>query len=131
MHFLPLKSSFEVTRGHQPSFAITFDQKEVEPWDWCQYVRLGQANRLICNMTQFGLHVTLARLDLRSNFDLELSGSFYTWFDVPERDEHDIIKMVALPLKLKILSSKNRFGKFRIGDLNFNLNQKMTEMISK
>ena len=60
----------EVTNRHLP---ITFDQKEMETWDWCQYVRLGQANRLICNMTHFGHHVTLAWLDLRSNFDLDLS----------------------------------------------------------
>ena len=50
----------EVTNRHLP---ITFDQKEIETWDWCQYVRLGQANRLICNMTHFGHHVTL-RSDL-------------------------------------------------------------------
>ena len=50
------------------------------------------------------------------------------------RDKHDGIKIVALPLKLKILSSKNRFENFGIlapGDLNFDLRQKMTEMISK
>ena len=65
----------EVTNRHLP---ITFDQKAVETWDWCQYVRLGQANRLICNMAHFSHHVTLAWLDLRSNFDLDLSMSFYT-----------------------------------------------------
>ena len=70
----------EVTNRHLP---ITFDQKEIETWDWCQYVRLGQANRLICNMTHFGHHMTLAWLDLRSNFDLDLSKSFYIWFDAP------------------------------------------------
>ena len=74
-----LRSS-EVTNRHLP---ITFDQKEIETWDWCQYVRLGQANRLICNMTHFGHHVTLAWLDLRSNFDLDLSKSFYILFDAP------------------------------------------------
>ena len=70
----------EVTNRHLP---ITFDQKEIETWGWCQYVFLGQANRLICNMTHFGHHVTLAWLDLRSNFDLDLSKSFYIWFDAP------------------------------------------------
>ena len=70
----------DVTNRHLP---ITFDQKEIEPWDWCQYVRLGQANPMICNMTHFGHHVTLAWLDLRSNFDLDLSKSFYIWFDAP------------------------------------------------
>ena len=67
---------------------------------------------MICNMTHFGHHVTLARLDLRSNFDLDLSKSFYIWFDAPLRDKHDGVKFVALPLKLTILLSKNRFGKF-------------------
>ena len=70
----------EVTNRH---LQITFDQKEIEMWDWCQYVRPGQANRLICNMTPFGHHVTLAWLDLRSNFGLDLSKSFCIWFDVP------------------------------------------------
>ena len=74
-----LRSS-EVTNRHMP---ITFDQKELETWNWCQYVRLGQANRLIDNMTHFGHHVTLAWLDLRSNFDLDLSKLFYIWFDAP------------------------------------------------
>ena len=59
--------SHEVTNRHLP---IPFDQKEIETWDWCQYVRLGQANQLICNMTHFGHHVTLAWLALRSNLDL-------------------------------------------------------------
>ena len=36
----------------------------------------------------------------------------YTWLDAPWRGKHDGIKIVALPLKLKILSSKNRFRKF-------------------
>ena len=67
---------------------------------------------MICNMTHFGHHVTLARLDLRSNFDLDLSKSFYIWFDAPEQDKHDGIKFVALSSKLKFLLSKNRFGKF-------------------
>ena len=70
----------EVTNRHLP---ITFDQKEIETWDWCPYVRPGQANPMICNMTHFGHHVTLARLDLRSNFDLDLPKSFYIWFDAP------------------------------------------------
>ena len=62
----------DVTNRNLP---ITFDQKEIETWNWCQYVRIGQTIRLICNMTHFGHHVTLAWLDLRSNFDLDLSKS--------------------------------------------------------
>ena len=68
----------EVKNRHLP---ITFHQKEIETWDWCEYVRLGQANPMICNMSHFGHYVTLAWLDLRSNFDLDLSKSFYIWFD--------------------------------------------------
>ena len=70
----------EVTNCHLP---ITFDQKDIETWDWCQYVCLGQANRLICSMTHFGHYVTLAWLNLRSNFDLDLSKPLYIWFDAP------------------------------------------------
>ena len=83
-----------VTNSHLP---ITFDQKEAETWDWCHYVRLGQANRLICNMTHFGHHVTLAWLDLRSNLYLDFSRSFYIWFDAPLRCKHDGIKIAAVP----------------------------------
>ena len=36
----------------------------------------------------------------------------YTWFDAPWRDKHDGIKIVALPLKVHILSSKNRLDFF-------------------
>ena len=63
-------------------------------------------------LTYLGHQVTLPWLDLRSNFDIDLSRSNYAWFDAPWRDKHDGIKIVALPLKLKILSSKNLFGKF-------------------
>ena len=79
------------------------------------------------NLTYLGHRVTLPRLDLRSNFDLDLSRSNYTWFDAPGRDKHDGIKIVALPLKVKILSSKNvleNFGILTPGNLNFDLSQK-------
>ena len=84
LHCLPLERSFEVTRDQKPSFANNFlSKREIETWNWWQYVRLGQANPMICNMTHFGHHVTLAWLDPRSNFDLDLSKSFYIWFDAP------------------------------------------------
>ena len=80
LHCLRLERTFEVTRGHQPSFANNFWSKgDRDVWDWCQYVRLGQANLLICNMTHFGHHVTLAWLDMRSNLDLDLLRSFYIY----------------------------------------------------
>ena len=68
---------------------------------------------MMYNLTYLGHRVTLPWLDVRSNFDLDLSRSNYTWLDAPCRDKHDGIKIVALHLKLKILSSKNRFGKLR------------------
>ena len=122
----------EVTNRYLP---ITCDQKEIETWDWCRYVRLGQAKQLICNMIHLGHHMTLAWLDLRSNFDLDFSKSFYIWFDAPWRDKHNGIRIVALPLKWKILSSKNLSDIF----LNFDpwwpefwpeTKKNMTEIIS-
>ena len=75
-------------------------------------VCLRKAHRMIYNLTNLGHQVTLPWLDLRSNFDLDLSMSNYTWFHTPWRDKHDGIKIVALPSTLKILSFKIRFGKF-------------------
>ena len=102
----------EVTRGHQQFLPITWEPNEIETWDCCNCVCLRKAHRMMYNLTSLGHRVTLPWLDLRSNFDLDLSRSNYTWFDAPWRDKHDGIKIVALPLKLKLLSSKNRFGKF-------------------
>ena len=45
-----------VTNRHLP---ITFDPKELETWDWCQYVRLGQANRLILTLSHKGQTLNL------------------------------------------------------------------------
>ena len=123
--------SLEVTNSFLP---ITWVLNE-ETWDWCHWVCLGKAHRMMYNLTYLGHRVTLPWLDLRSNFDLDLSRSYYTWFDAPWRGKHDGIKIVALPLKLKILSSKNHFGKF----WNFDPwwpqfwpePKKMTDMISK
>ena len=103
----------EVTRVHQQFFfQITWDTNEIETWDWCHCVCLRKAHWMMYKLTYLGHQVTLPWLDLRSNFDLDLSRSNYTWFDAPWRDKHDGIKIVALPLNLNILSSKNRFVKF-------------------
>ena len=101
--------------GHSKSptvFPITWEPNEIEKWDCCHCVCLRKAHRMIYNLTYLGHRVTLPWLDLRSNFELDLSRSNYTWFDAPWRDKHDGINIVAIPLKLQILSSKNRFGKF-------------------
>ena len=104
--------SLEVTNSFLP---ITWDPNEIETWNWCHCVCLRNAHRMMYKLTYLGHRVTLPWLDLRSNFDLDLSRSNDTWFDAPWRDKHDGIKTVALPLQLKILLSKNRLGKF----LNF------------
>ena len=101
--------------GHSRSptlFANNLRTNKIETWDCCHCVCLRKAHRTMYNLTYLGHRVTLHWLDLRSNFNLDLSRSHYTWVDTPWRDKHDGIKIVALPLKLKILSSKNRLGKF-------------------
>ena len=101
--------SLEVTNSF---LSITWEPNEIETWDCCHCVCLRKAHRMMSNLTYVGHRVTLPWLDLRSNFDLDLSRSNYTWFDAPWWDNHDGIKIVTLPSKLTILSSKNRLGKF-------------------
>ena len=69
------------------------------------------------NWTYLGHRVTLPELDLRSNFDLDLSRSNYTWFDAPWRDKHDRVTTVALSFKTNTLSSKTHFGQIWPFDL--------------
>ena len=101
--------------GHSRSptvfLPITWEPNEIETWDCCHCVCLRKAHRMMYNLTYLGHRVTLPWLDLKSTFDLDLSRSNYTWFDAPWWEKHDGIKIVALPLKLKILSSKKRFEK--------------------
>ena len=123
--------SLEVTNSFLP---ITCEPNEIETWYCCHCVCLRKAHRMMYNLTYLGHRVTLPWLDLRSNFDLDLLRSNYTWFDAPWRDKHDGIKIVALPLKWRIVSSKNRFGKFwNFGPWwrQFWPEPKMTEMASK
>ena len=101
--------SLEVTSSF---LSITWEPNEIETWDCCHCVCLRKAHRMMYNWTYLGHRVTLPWLDLRSNFDLDISRSNYTWFDAPWWGKHDDIKIVVLPLNVKILSSKNRFGKF-------------------
>ena len=105
---LPTKV-FEVTRGQNRHLPITFDQKEIETRELSVSVRSGQAN-LICNMTHFGHHVTLAWLDLRSNFDIDLSKSFYIGSTRLTRQTR-WYQMRCSTFKINVLL-KTRFGKF-------------------
>ena len=101
--------SLEVTNSF---LLIIWEPNDIETWDCCHCVCLRKAHRMMYNLTYLGHRVTLPWLDLRSNFELDLSRSNYRWFDAPWWDKHDGINIVALSLTLKILSTKNRFGKF-------------------
>ena len=122
MHCLPLESSFEVTRGHQPSFANNFWSKRVRDVGLvsARSSRPGKSTD-----TQYDL--------FRSPRDLGLTWpevKLWAWpFDVilymvwrdtrwykRLNETHDGIRIVALPLKLKdFIVKKNLSGKF----LNF------------
>ena len=72
-------------------------------------------------------------LDLRSNFDLDLSRSCYTCFDASWRGKHDGVKIIALSFQTRKLLSKNcfaqkcRFWPFVTSDaLNVNLRWNLT-----
>ena len=49
-------------------------------------------------------------LDLRSNFDLDLSRSCYICFDASWRGKHDGVKIIALSFQTQKLSLKNCFA---------------------
>ena len=58
--------------GSNAFLPITFDRKEIERFDWSQYVSIAETRRLICNMTYLGRHVTSHDLDLGPKFDINL-----------------------------------------------------------
>ena len=111
----PLKV-IQVTRGHQQFFANNLRSKW-ETWDSCHCVCLRKAYRMMYNLTYLGHRVALPWLDLRSNFDLDLSRSNYTLLDAPWRDKHDRVTIVVLSFKTKTLSPKNQFGQIWHFDL--------------
>ena len=47
--------------------------------------------------------MTFRDLDLRSNFEVELKRSKYTWFDSFRRDKHDATTIMVVNLKMKKL----------------------------
>ena len=59
---------------------------------------------------QYDLFGSLRDLDLRSNFDLDLSRSCYTCFDASGRGKYDGVKIIALSFQTRKLSSKNCFA---------------------
>ena len=75
---------------------------------------------MICDMTYLGHLMTFRDLDLRSNFEVDLSRSRYIWFDLSRRDKHDGITIIVVTFKMKKLFAKNYFAQnnfFDFGDL--------------
>ena len=92
---------------------ITLYWKEIETWGWVHCVLLVNAHRLICNMTYLGQLRSPRDLDLRSNFQIDLSRSKSTWFDAPWREKHGGGKIISLSLLGKNLFAMNHFRKNR------------------
>ena len=113
----PLRSS-EVTEVTNRFLQITWDWEELETWKWSQCVCLVNTLRLICNLGQ------AVDLDLRSNFDLDLSRSCYTCFDAPWRGKHDGVKIIALSFQTQKLSLKTVSLKNAVFDLSWPLTLK-------
>ena len=86
---------------------------------------MGQAPKCLSppgasNDMQHDLLRSLRDLDLRSNFEVDLSRSNYIWFDSPRRDKHDGIHIIAVYLKQKSYSRKKislKNNNFDFGDL--------------
>ena len=123
--------------GHSTSptvfLPITWDPNEIETWDWCHCVCLRKAHRMMYNWTYLDHRVTLPWLDLRSDFDIDLWRSDYTWFDAPCRDKHNRSQSLFHLLKQRhrrrtILV---KFDLLTSGDLNFDLSLKMTQVVSE
>ena len=55
-------------------------------------------------------------LDLRSNFEVDLSRSKYTWFDLSRCDKHDDITIIDVTFKMKTLFAKNYFAQNNLFD---------------
>ena len=105
-------------RGHQQVFADN--------------LRLGRARDMkvvsMCLSRQYAstdMQLGSSRdLDLRSNFDLDLSRSCYTCFDAPWRGKHDGVKIIALSFQTQKLSLKTVSLKNAVFDLSWPLTLK-------
>ena len=87
---------------------ITFHRIEIEPWARCHCVCLVKTHRMICNMTYLGhLSGQVIWPDLRSNFQIDLSGSKCTCFDASWREEYDGVSRFSLSFLVQKLFAKN------------------------
>ena len=75
--------------------------------------------------TQYDLLGSPRDLDLRSNFDLDLSRSCYTCLDASWRGKHDGVKIIALSFQTRKLSPKKLFrSKMPFFDISWPLTPK-------
>ena len=109
--------SSDLAKGHLRSPEITkcfllisFDWEDIQTCEWARCVCHTTAHRMICNMTCVG-QVGSCALDLRLNFEVDLSMSCYTYFNAPWQDKHDGIKISFQPFPYQKLFSKNYFRK--------------------
>ena len=131
LHYLPLQRSFEVTRGHQPSFANNF---------WSKRDR--DVGLVSVRSSWPGESSDMQYDPFRSSRDLGLTRPEVKLWPWPLKV---ILYMIRRALtrqtrwyqirrsifKIKDFIVENRFGKFWNFDPNIDLSQKMTEMISK
>ena len=100
-------------RGHQQVFADNLRLRRARDM---KVVLMCLSRQYASTYMQFG---SSRDLDLRSNFDLDLSSTFYTCFDASWQGEHDGVKIIALSFSNtevvieKLFRSKIPFLTFR------------------
>ena len=106
-------------RGHRGLLPITFDRVKIEKWKWRQCLCLVQTHRSIWNVTYLS-DLDLDRdLDLRSNFENDLSRSSSICSEPHWREKHDGGKIFVLALlgksyQRKMFSKKTAILDFMI-----------------
>ena len=99
----------KVISGHERSptvfSRITFDRDQLERWKHHKCVQADDVERLICNMTFFG---SGHNLDLRSNFQHDLSRLNCISFDAVRQEKHDAGKICKCCIftKSKVITEK-------------------------
>ena len=86
---------------------ITFYQNKIKACTWSHYGQFVKTNRLICNLTLLGHQLTSRSRDLRSNIDIDLQGSTYTYFDASQQKKHNDVRIIALAFLNQKLFTKN------------------------
>ena len=108
-------TTLDVIWGHPKSpncLLITFDWEEIQTWELGSCVCHTKAHRMMCNMTYLGQLGSWRDLDLRSNFEVDLSMSSCTYiFRRALKRETRWYKINFLSLSYQNLFSKSHFRK--------------------